>query len=104
MCRDANVLVGMPTTDVLIESVEKRIRIFSHESQRLSSDSLPSQEQEGCEENVTVVDLLSYFICELEPRKKYLKVHCRVSISLPVKYEFAVMTNRFNTLQWTLAS
>jgi len=78
-CRDSNVLVGMPTTDVLINSVEKRTRNFSQKSH-----GLPSQEQEACAENVTVVDLLSDFICESESRKNYLKLHCRVSIALSV--------------------
>lgn len=91
----------MPTTDVFIESVEKRIRNFSHESQELSLNSLPSPEQEGCAENVTAVDLLNDFICELEPRKNYLKVHCRVSIFLSVTYEFAVMANRVSFTGWT---
>jgi hypothetical protein len=88
LCRDANLLVGIPTTDVLIESVEKRVLILSHQSQPLSSDSLPPQEQESCAKNVNAVDLLNDFICELKPRKKYLKVHCRVSIYLSLKYAF----------------
>lgn len=86
--RNANLLVGIPTTDVLIESVEKRLHVLSHRNQPLSSDSLPLQDQEGCAENVNVVNLLNDFICEWEPRKKYLKVHCRVSFYLSVKYAF----------------
>lgn len=95
LCRDANLLIGMPTTDVFIKSVEKRLHNLLHNSQLLSSDSLPSQEREGCAENVTVVDLLNDSIRELEPRKKYLKVHCRVGIYLSVNHTF---------VEWSIAS
>lgn len=81
LCRGENVLVRMPTTDVAIVSVEKRSRDFSHESQRPSTTSLSSQEHEERAEDVTCVDLLKDFISELEPRKKFLNVHCRVSVS-----------------------
>jgi len=91
-CRDANVLVGLPTTDVFVDSVEKRTRKFSRRSRSLSS-----QEQEGFAENVTVVDLLNDFISDLEPREKHLRVRCRVSISLSVEYEFAVLANRVSS-------
>lgn len=73
LLRDANVLVGMPTTDVLVDSVEKRSRNFSRRSH-----SLPSQGQERCAENVTVVDLLNDFVSDLEPSEKHLRVRCRV--------------------------
>jgi len=91
-CRDANVLVGMPTTDVLIDSVEERTRKFWRRSR-----SLPSQEQEGCAEKITVVDLLNDFISDLEPRENLLRVRCRVSIPLSVEYEFAVLANRISS-------
>ncbi|KAG0558429.1 hypothetical protein KC19_10G027600 [Ceratodon purpureus] len=76
--RDVNLLVGVPTTDVLIESVEERLHVLSHKNDLLSLDNLPPQNQEDCAENANVVDLLNDLICELEPRKKCLKVHCRV--------------------------
>lgn len=80
MCRDRKLLVGMPTTNVVIESVERRRHQLSQRRQWLRSESLLRQEQDDYAENAGDVDFLNDFIREMEPKKKHLRVHCNVSI------------------------
>ncbi|XP_024391259.1 uncharacterized protein [Physcomitrium patens] len=74
--RDRKLLVGMPTTNVVIESVERRRHQLSQRRQWLRSESLLRQEQDDYAENAGDVDFLNDFIREMEPKKKHLRVHC----------------------------